>query len=486
MRLALITAILVLWLGSLVALFYPSAEPEPALPAPLRTAGAGGTEAGEWWGIYMQGRKIGFVHHRLDEGAEVAFQEESVLRLTTLGERQTVRTTAAGTMSRAYELRDLQVTLAAGPTRLRVQAAMRDGELWVTSGRDGEEKSTTRLHVPRSVSVSMGLRRQATHAPLEVGRVVRGAVFDPLTRTSSPLTLVVGQRQPLPGQPDSMAWRIEEEWRNVMSVLWVDDDGRLLREEGPMGLLALREPKAQATDLGDTDQDWDAVQAVSIPVHPPIDAPRTRPTLRVRLSGIAPERIPSGDGQSVDGAEVLIRRSNLGRLGSYTVPYQPVDHARELEPTANMQSDDPRIVTLAATILSGERDAVAATRRLVDWVYHYLEKTPTASIPDALQVLDSGQGDCNEHAVLFAALARAAGIPARVVNGAVYGEGAFLYHAWNEIWLGRWVGVDAALNQVPADATHIKLIADEGDAHVLMMSILGNLRIEVLGDEDRT
>ncbi len=47
------------------------------------------------------------------------------------------------------------------------------------------------------------------------------------------------------------------------------------------------------------------------------------------------------------------------------------------------------------------------------------------SIPNALEVLESKKGDCNEHTVLFNALARAAGIPAKTAVGVVYLRGAF-------------------------------------------------------------
>jgi transglutaminase-like putative cysteine protease len=94
-------------------------------------------------------------------------------------------------------------------------------------------------------------------------------------------------------------------------------------------------------------------------------------------------------------------------------------------------------------------------------------------------------GDCNEHAVLFAALARAAGLPARVVAGVVYLDGAFLYHAWNEVWLGDgWVSVDAALDQMPADATHIKLLTGGPETHATLAAVVGRLSIEVLADQD--
>ena len=99
-------------------------------------------------------------------------------------------------------------------------------------------------------------------------------------------------------------------------------------------------------------------------------------------------------------------------------------------------------------------------------------------------MLASLRGDCNEHAVLFAALARAAGIPARVVAGAVYGDDGFYYHAWNEVWLDGWVSVDAVFDQMPVDATHVKLIDGGPEKHARIAEVVGRLALVRL--EDRT
>src|SRR5207247_2540830 len=99
-----------------------------------------------------------------------------------------------------------------------------------------------------------------------------------------------------------------------------------------------------------------------------------------------------------------------------------------------------------------------------------------AAVPSAREVLAARRGDCNEHAVLLAALARAAGIPARVVAGAIYLDGAFYYHAWTELWLGTWVSADAVFRQLPTDATHVKLLEGGPERHMELAGIVGELR----------
>ena len=56
-------------------------------------------------------------------------------------------------------------------------------------------------------------------------------------------------------------------------------------------------------------------------------------------------------------------------------------------------------------------------QKIVQWVYRTVEKKPVLSVPNALEVLKNKEGDCNEHAVLTAALLRAAGIPVQIETG---------------------------------------------------------------------
>jgi transglutaminase-like putative cysteine protease len=154
----------------------------------------------------------------------------------------------------------------------------------------------------------------------------------------------------------------------------------------------------------------------------------------------------------------------------------------EMRSTPYIQSDDPIITNQALSIINSFTDDLEKVRALNHWVYTNLEKKPVLSIPDALTTLRTKVGDCNEHAALFAALARSVSIPARVVAGVTYHEGMFYYHAWNEVCLaGKWVSLDATKNQFPADLSHIKFVQGETNEQIKIGALLGKLKIEVLG-----
>jgi len=99
----------------------------------------------------------------------------------------------------------------------------------------------------------------------------------------------------------------------------------------------------------------------------------------------------------------------------------------------------------------------------------------------SLDVLRRREGDGTEHALLAAALCRAAGVPARVVVGLAYAgdqKRVFGFHAWIEAWCGRWTAMDPAWDEPLADATHLRLA--EGSDPYALLPFLGEIRIRVL------
>jgi len=148
---------------------------------------------------------------------------------------------------------------------------------------------------------------------------------------------------------------------------------------------------------------------------------------------------------------------------------------------APMQADNPEIRKLTKEIIGDTPQPLAQIKLLATWVYQNLEKRPVLGLPDALTTLQSKQGDCNEHAALFAALARAARVPTRIATGVTFHKEAFYYHAWNEVCLdNRWISIDTTTNQFPADLTHLRFIVGEMQEQVRLGGLLGTLGIEPL------
>jgi transglutaminase superfamily protein len=480
MRRALSIGIVGLWLLMMALLVRRVWRPVGAAPAPPRSEQSAGEE--EWMGVYHEDHKIGYAHHRLvSEGDGYVFAEESLLRLTLMNVPQTVRTRMQGHCGRDYALRDADFDVSSGQGNLQATAVVTDGRLRLTL-HTGQETSEDVRPLSEPVYLPSTLRAAMRAEPIRAGRTVEAAVFDLTTMQSEHIRVVVEDQEPVPHtSPSVQGWRVHEDLHGLKTTAWIDATGAVLREEGPMGLVLVRQTAAQVMA-----QDWspdaafDVMASAAIPVANPIADARQRTTLRVRLSGIALDKVPSDDEQVLHAAVLSIRRPSIAGLPSYPLPYAGTEHADDLAATSYLQLQHPRVQAAAHDALGDARDARAAATRLNDWVYAHLRKVPTVSIPNALQVLEMGAGDCNEHAVLFAALGRAVGLPTRLIAGAVYLDGAFFYHAWCEVWLDRWVSIDPTFHQFPADATHIKLVVGGPDEQLAMMDIIGRLGVEVL------
>jgi transglutaminase-like putative cysteine protease len=223
--------------------------------------------------------------------------------------------------------------------------------------------------------------------------------------------------------------------------------------------------------------------AAVVPVtRQPIDRPRDVRRLRLRLEGVdLSGSDPRGAGQSVHGDVVDIEDARALRAGRGD-PEAP----RYLAAERFIESDAPEILVEANLAVRGVTGTRDRAERLTRYVNSTLQKKPTVGLPSALEVLRTRIGDGNEHLVLYVAMARALGIPARIAAGLVSVHGAFYYHAWAEVYLaegddrGLWLPVDPALNEFPADATHVRLARGGLEERSTILPLIGKLRITVL------
>lgn len=155
---------------------------------------------------------------------------------------------------------------------------------------------------------------------------------------------------------------------------------------------------------------------------------------------------------------------------------------RFLAATVQVEVGHEKIRQLAAKIVGGDTSARSAAQKIVEWVYKNIAKENSlAAQLSAVETLEAGSGDCTEHAALVCALARAAGIPARQISGLVMsrderGRPCFGYHRWAEVFVGRWLPVDATANRFGIPPGYVNLGEhDEG-----RLSVIANVRSEKL------
>lgn len=458
-----------------------------------------------WFVIRMGEVPIGIAQSRLDTLPEgYVFNDEMTMDVPALGEvhRATARTQID--LGPSLELQGFDFALDSRIGEFQVSGRVRnDSMLAVTmDAGSGPQESLMELGDGLLLDAALSLRMAASGA-LEEGNEFTARIFDPSSMSEREVVVSVGARETMivtdsarlengrwvPTLLDTVpVFRVEQRFGGVTITNWIDEDGQIVRAESPLGFTIERMYYELAR------QEWQGGQSAELAlgygaliegtaISSNVDVTRVaeQPQLRVRLGGVELEGFDlEGGRQSLRGDTLTVTRESVTRA-PYTLPYNGGGAvAQELESTPLIQSNDPRIIEQARRIAGGSTDPVVVAQRLTEWVYGELEKNVTLSVPSALQVLEARSGDCNEHTVLYVALARALGLPTRTAVGLVHIRGSFYYHAWPEVWLGEWVAADPTLGQYPADASHLRFLIGGLARQVELIRLIGRLQLEVI------
>jgi len=467
-----------------------------------------------YYSVIQGGQHIGFARSMLDTTAHGVFVSDFLV-VDLAKHRAAARVDV--NLSRTMRLSSFRVELGAdlGPF-LSIGTVSGDTALTVVT-RVGETNTDTlveRLSEPILVPSVVPLAIALVDGPA-VGRRYEYTVFDPgimgithigvRIRAESLLVVPDSARQPAPGgfwipaQLDTVkAWLLEPEGvaGSAAGAIagWMDEKGRMVQAT-QIGNLEL-----ERTTYEISYENWAHVAKRMHPAPPEDDrrildvtaigagaagaaarGPLQRLTVRLRNAPLGGFDL-DGDSQRLIHDTLLVARDSNATPG-FTLPADTAHFAATLRPERFLQSDDSAIVALAHRLVGKERNPRIVGERITRWVHDSLVKRVSLTVPDAVQVLRSRRGDCNEHTQLFLALARAAGLPARGAAGLAYVDGQFYYHAWPEIWLGRWVPVDPTLGEFPADAGHLRFVVGDYRRQADLWRLVDALRIDVLSSD---
>jgi len=409
-----------------------------------------------WYGIYLQGTKIGFANQIIEEKEDfIKISELSVMKLSMMGAERSIKSFAVYDLDKEYKIKAYSFEFKTEQQRIISKGEVKDGKLLITI-------STTEWQREKTIDAEEGIYPSSA-IPMIMADVGKGTkkfnVFYPEFYDMKETTSQVMDRQ-----GDSI--KIKTTIPGATVISWIDKHGNVLRREEPGNILIVREPEKKALEVEEVIPE--VVMFYVVPTKVRIKNPR-----EVRyLTAILNNKLIKTERQKMKADTLEIRA--LGPISSKS------SINGYLDDTPMIQCKDERIDMLADSIVSGVSNTWEKVKKITDWVADRIEDVPFAFMPSALDVLKTRQGDCNEHAVLFTALSRAVGIPAQVVVGLVYMDGGFVYHAWSKVYVGRWVEVDPTFPQYIADATHIALAEGELKDWTRMMDLLGKLKIEII------
>ncbi len=465
-----------------------------------------------WYAVRMNDVTIGIGSSRLDTVAGgFQFDDDLTLDVPALGKVHRSRAVTHLALSKDLSLESFRFDLLSEIGTFTVSGQARPDSTITLIMDAGGDKQETSVKADRGLLLDAAIPlRLAASDGFVLNREFTVRVFDPSAMAARDVTMKVTARDTLVIPDSAMAdasgrwkasrydsiptWRLDQRFGGVVISTWVDDDGQIVRATSPLGFtiertyyeLAQQEWRDGRKKGAQLAEGYGAlIQGTAISSNVDLGTVQDRDALRVRLGGVDLEGFDlQGGRQRLFGDTLLITRERTLPTPGYQLPYKARGGADsiavELEASPLIQIADPEIIAASRRIVGDTKDPVEASRRLTTWVYEKLEKDVTLSVPSARQVLDAKKGDCNEHTVLYVALARAAGLPARTAVGLVYLRGQFYYHAWPEVWLGEWVAVDPTLGQFPADASHLRFILGGLARQVELIRLIGRLQLEVI------
>jgi len=445
----------------------------------------------QWFGIYVDKDLVGFYNQKFTETKE-GYQIEASgnVRMKVMGFSKEATTREIYLVSHNLALRSFEVEHNLNGTLSRISGRKYDSNLRIKVESNGKtsEKNINKLSgevYPGPVLNIYPLFRNAA-----VGKNYKILTFDPEELKVKDVKISVLSHENAPNGTPAVKLR-NNLYPFVNNDIWVDYQGNTLWESVRDGLVVTKSEDSKslgafvsnvAISRKDLIYDFSLIRT-----DPPIRELSKLKGLTVEISGWN-DSIPllQEGGQQVEksGEGRIIIRTGTAIVAPPDKPaYKPATvNNIYLQPSEKIESNDQKIIEkakeIAGTLTAQEEISKALTSWTSDWL-----KDSVDDGGSALSSLKSRYGNCQTHARLYTALARAANIPTRFVSGLVAMEGkGFLYHSWAESWLGgQWVAIDPTYNQFPADPTHFKLFEGSSQEEVaLIITIIGKIRINVL------
>jgi len=420
----------------------------------------------EYLGVYLQGHKVGYLASRIDT-VENGYRVYSTtyLKLAPVpGMEKEVSYRVAASTDLTYNLKSFEFSMTSGDYFFEAQGERQNGKLAVDMNVAGQQKKEVydikSSYIPATIE---GL--------VKTGKTGEFQFFDPTLQSIFDIKVKNLGKDTLDGEPVTKYSVLQS---GMEMVFWISDKGELLRSESPIGMVMKKEEKVVKEDIETVG--FKLYDSYAIRVDKRIKNPREITMLKVRLDSVDLTGLRiEDDRQTLESNVLTIKTVEPGQTGKI-----PKDVEEFLQATAFIPSADGKIKKIAKEV-TGDSKGLEAVEKIIDYVDKRLTDKPTFSIPNALDALKSGEGDCNEHAALTVALLRAVEIPSRVEVGLVYVSGAFYYHAWVGVYLGgKWISTDPTFAQLIADPTHIKLEYGGFENQAKLYRVINKLQISVL------
>lgn len=448
----------------------------------------------DWSGIYFQNKKLGFSHSILTvRENEITMNSRIYFRLKVEDVNQVTSFSQETRLDKNLRVKSFSLLQEIMGNRQKIEGSVRKGQLDYEVTTLGYVKKYSKPFSAQG-GLSSTVFLNILHKGLKVGEKGSFKIFvEPFQIFKTLDYKIIGVKKMKVDGRLQKTYVIKQKYLGTESTLWVTEDGTVARELSQNGMESRKESAEKAQDLGNESVSASNFITLSlVKTQRPIENPDNKRRLKVKLSNLKVGNIVPGDHRQTlleqkkhaDGAysyilDVKTEPANPSKTVKF--PITSLKDKSLLAETSDIQSDHPMIRALSRDLVEGQKDAWRAAKIINMWVYDNMEKSLVDSFT-ALHALKSRRGECQSHTNLFTAVARAAGIPTRVVNGLVYSSQfkGFVYHAWPEVFVGEWRALDPTFGQDIVDATHIKLSEGGYEGSVKLMEFIGKVKIDIL------
>ena len=439
-----------------------------------------------WFGIYVNSERVGFYRQRIDKSDDgYRMEGNGSVRMKVMSFSKEASMREIYQVSKNLALRSFDVEQTVNGSSSHVSGKISGSAIHIKSEVNGVVTDKV-LKLKGDVYPGPALNLYPLMRTVSAGTSYKIQAFDSEeTKIKEVQITVLGEDKTTEGLP---ALKLRNNlYPFVSNDIWVDGQGNTLEESVREGLVTTKVEQPSA--IGSFISDWalakkDLIYDFSlVRVQPPIKDSTKLTGLAVEISdwNDALPLLQEGGQQAnkLDKGRVTFRTGSLAQISPESKAQKPTD--AQLKPADKIESDAAGIKTQAKALAADGKSGEELAKALASWTSKWLKDT----IDDggsAAESFKSKRGNCQTHARLYTALARAAGIPTRFVSGLVHQEGkGFLYHSWAESFIGdRWVSVDPTLNQLPADPTHLKLLVGHLPEDMApIIAIIGRIKITV-------
>ena len=380
-----------------------------------------------WFGIYVNSERVGFYRQRIDKSGDgYRMEGNGSVRMKVMSFSKEASMRETYLVSKGLALRSFDVEQTVNGTSSHVSGTVSGSAMHIKSEAGG--KTTEKmLKFKGDIYPGPALNLYPLMRTVTAGSSYKIQAFDPEEVKVKDIQItVLGEDKTTGGLP---ALKLRNNlYPFVNNDIWVDDRGNTLEESVRDGLVITKMERPDA--LGSFISDWalakkDLIYDFSlVRVQPPIKEPKKLTGLAVEISdwNDALPLLQEG-GQQVQkrgNGRVVFKTGSLVQVSPETKVQKPTD--AHLKPADKIESDAPEIKAQAKTLSEGVTNQEKLARILAAWTSDWLKDT----IDDggsAVESFKSKSGNCQTHARLYTALARAAGIPTRFVSGLVYLDG---------------------------------------------------------------